>query len=529
MIKKIIAFLLVCFTLTGCIGSTAMETGGLEEETQNNNEEEAEAEDKSSEIIYISEDDEVLKLSMRMPETLNPLLNQDITVDRVLKLIFEPLVAIDVNQQPVPNIAKDMLFTEDGRTLVIYLRDDIYFTDGSKLNAEDVVFSLKTIQSAGENSLYKSALNYVQDFSELGSDKVQINYTKAYGGSLYNLCFPVIPKHYYQEASSKGSPVNLTPLGTGAYQYDTYVRSKSLKLIYNTEYFKGKPKIENINVLIAPDTQTDIYAFNEGVIDVLNTTMSQWGKHRGERPVSISQYTNDNYEFLGFNHLNIYLQDKAIRQAISMCVPTDSIVKNIYINNAQQAYTAVSPASYCFEPYSQKHIFNLEEARTIFESSGYSRLTFNILVNEENIERVKIAEIIQQNLSRAGIKANVNKKIFEEYEEDIKNGDYDMFVGGITMGIIPDIAFAFHSGGDKNVFNYKNSSMDIFITLANNSVGDEAYKSGLSEVQKLFSDDLPVVSLGFRKTAMLVNSRVKGEFKPLFNNPYANIYEWEIK
>ena len=134
---------------------------------------------------------------MRMPKTLNPLVNEDITVDNILKLIFEPLFTIDSETlKPIPNIASDYSIEEGGKTVSITIRDYIYWHDGKQLTAKDVIFSLDTIR-ATENSLYKSALNNVASYSNKGN-KVIINYTEPYSFFMYNLCFPIIPSHYYK-------------------------------------------------------------------------------------------------------------------------------------------------------------------------------------------------------------------------------------------------------------------------------------------------------------------------------------------
>ena len=212
-IYKLFLIIFVFTILVGCENSsknenqpTNVETTINQEAIENNTEQNTQnSSEIVSEQITTQAKEEIqnpveggeLALSMRMPKTLNPLVNEDITVDNILKLIFEPLFTIDSETlKPIPNIASDYSIEEGGKTVSITIRDDIYWHDGKQLTAKDVIFSLDTIR-ATENSLYKSALNNVASYSNKGN-KVIINYTEPYSFFMYKLCFPIIASHYYK-------------------------------------------------------------------------------------------------------------------------------------------------------------------------------------------------------------------------------------------------------------------------------------------------------------------------------------------
>ena len=97
-----------------------------------------------------------LYLTMRNAKTLNPLLNQDASVDNILKLIYMPLIRLDENHKPAPLIAQDWSFDEGGAVLTLSLRSDIYWQDGTNLTADDVIYSFDTLaRTADANAVYK--------------------------------------------------------------------------------------------------------------------------------------------------------------------------------------------------------------------------------------------------------------------------------------------------------------------------------------------------------------------------------------
>ena len=97
-------------------------------------------------------------------KTLNPLVNSDESVDAALSLMYEKLIVIDESGKAQPNIAESWTFDEDGSTAYINLKNNVCFSDGTRLTAYDVAYSLKTIDNA-ENSYYKNCVDNIKTWS----------------------------------------------------------------------------------------------------------------------------------------------------------------------------------------------------------------------------------------------------------------------------------------------------------------------------------------------------------------------------
>ena len=116
-------------------------------------------------------------LSMRTTQNLNPLTNEDESVDNILKIMFEPLIAIDNTGKPQPAVAESWTYSEDGSVLSIKIKDNLYWHNGSKITADDVVFSVNTIKGASENSVYKNCVSNIASCTQTGELTVNINFT----------------------------------------------------------------------------------------------------------------------------------------------------------------------------------------------------------------------------------------------------------------------------------------------------------------------------------------------------------------
>ncbi len=517
---------LLILILSGCFG-------GYE---QNLPEQIVEAEDEEEpEKIIIPKNKGTLNLSMRSPKTLNPLLNEDVTVDSILKLVFEPLVTLDETKKPVPNIATEFIVSTDGLNVLITLDKNVKWSDGTSLTADDVIFSINTIKSAPEQSIYKRAAENISTCAKIDEHSLKINYSKPFSGSNYLLVFPVIPKHYYDGEKDAASEKNMNPLGNGYYKFVTYKNLKHMLLTKNTLSFKGTPYIENVNVIITSNYETDLYAFDQNLTDVISADIDVWSKYRGQKETNITEYDISSLSFVGFNFKNSVLAKKSVRRAIAYGIDYDSIVSDIYLNHATKAKTPVNPVSWLYEEDVLTYAFSIDRAKAEYLKSGTyvaEEDKVSILVNEENEARKKIAEVVLQSLTTLSIPAQIEILPFEQYSKRLEEGNFDIFIGSYTLSPIPDFTFMFHSqqaDSGTNYFNYKNEEMDKLLELASNATSEVLYKKTMSDVQKLIADELPIISIAFKKTALITDARIYGDKKPLEGNIYRNISEWFLE
>lgn len=533
MKKLLYCLFVIMIILTGCTGDNS------EGETVQT----VEASEEPVEAVLTPVQGGTLRLSMRAPKTLNPLLNEDVTVDNILKLLFEPVVTLDESQKPTPNLA-EFSFAPDGMSVLLTIREDAKWSDGLPVVADDIIFSLDTLRKASDTVVYKESVKNIVSFSSTDDHSIRIQYSQPFGGAAYLLCFPVIPMHYYLGEPDPSSEKNMKPVGSGLYQYTDYMNMKEMTLSSNSYSYRKKPYIENISVLITPDKESDIYALDQNQIDMVSAQISDWGKYRSTKEANITEYITSYYDFIGFNFNNELLSDKKIRTAIAYSINIDDMIDSIYLSHGMKTMTPINPEAWIYEPETMRYEYDTEASKRNINTAGYNlskdgvmvkdvngtmvNLYFRILVNEENSERVKIARILKENLSAVGIETEINSVPYEEYEEKLTTGDFDIFVGGFNLSVIPDLTFAFHSSqiGVRNYFSYEDETMDSLLKEVFSATSETAFKKTLSNLQKYIADELPCISLVFRKSAVITDKGVMGDIKPVKNNVFANINEW---
>lgn len=528
------SFIVAAFLVSGCAKSQSgvvSSTSAISSQSQQSGEKQNSGSD-------------TLTLSMRTANDLNPLTNCDASVDNVLRMVFEPLIALDESDKPTAAIAESWYYTEDGRGLTIKLKDGLRFHDGSQITAEDVSYSIGVIRSADENSVYKKCVSNISSVSVNDKLTLSVRFNSAYSGNIYSMCFPVISQTYYSNAANKN-----TPMGSGPYKFVSMTQAKEMVLEAADNSFTQKPQIPNIEIKMTTDPDTDIYSFSQKITDCVAVDENNIGGDDLEKDAKKVEYTDDYYEFIGFNFKNKICADKNFRKAVASCIPIDNIIDSIYLSKAVSAQSPVNPSSYLYDASVKQANYDVSMAKEYLSISGWKdtdgdgilekedetgtpqKLEISILVNNENKQRRQVAIKIADELKTIGVNANIVSAGFDDYSKALSSGNFDMFVGGWKMSVDPYFGFMFSSGaiGSTNYINYNSERMNELLSAAYSAVNEEDIKTAYSELEKYCADDCPYISLLFRKSALYVNNRIDGEIKAQPFNSYINIENWRFK
>ncbi|HEY8362719.1 MAG TPA: peptide ABC transporter substrate-binding protein [Tissierellaceae bacterium] len=509
-------------------------------------------------------------------DTLNPLMTENSSYYFFSKLIFEGLFDFDKNLNIVPQLAEEYSIDGDGRIIIINLKDNVYWHDGEKFTAYDVEFTINTIKYANADSTYRkifsksigsfspSDIRRIMDVSVIDDYNIQITFDRAFSNNLEVLTFPIIPKHEF----TKGKPTNqdyrkaleienYTPIGTGPFKFQSYEKTKEIILSSNENYRDGKPYISNIIGMVLDSEEDILTAFETGQIHMATTITVDWDKYESNSRINAYEFVSGNYEFLGFNfEKEIFSGDmgRSLRKAIAYGIDRQAIIQNLYLGHATQVDVPIHPDSWLLSDKANTYGYNLEFAKRelsklgwqdvdndgILEDENGNDITLNLLTNTYNLMRLNTAELIKEDLAKLGIAVNIIPEVAKKddiTEEDIENqwqeindyllkGDYDMVLLGWQLSVIPDLSFAFHSSQiqyNTNFIKYSNETMDNLLEKAFLDGNRDNKVENYDELQSFIIEDLPYVSLFFKNKALLIDSKIIGEFDPTFFNPYRGI------
>lgn len=528
--KKRLAVLLAALVLafSGC----SSEKKGEGSSTKTDNSDEGDTRQSGSTI----------SLYMRPPTTFNPLVNSDESVDMVLRLVYEPLIAIDESFKPTDSIAESWYFSNEGKTITVKLKDGLKWHSGNPITANDVVYSVNTIKYADESSMYKACVRYISDAAAVDSLTVNINFTRAFYGNIYALTFPLISSQNGSSQNVYEASSSMNKLGNGSFDFGSYSASKQLELV-KAESCVGKEAVaESINVVISKDSDTDLYYFTTGVTDCIYASASQLVGRNMPARASEYNYDTEEYDFLGFNFNNSVLKDKNVRKAVAYSMPKEELLKTVYLSNAKLTDSPIHPESWLYENETVKYDYNLAEAKKVLDEAGWvlndgesvrskdgengkTKLSLRILVNTENEQRRQIAKSMADELMSIGFEIKVEEVSFSQYSNKIASRDYDIVIGGWNLSMDNDLNELFGSG-KNNILGYNDEKMNEYIADIYNAVGESSVKEAYGNAQKYISEELPYISIAFKTGKFYSGSDIMGGGEIFFNSIFNGVYGW---
>lgn len=539
-----------------------------------------EEEENAVQVSYEPEYGGELKVPISNVKTLNPLVNQEKSLYHFYKLIYEPMFEFDKNFNVQNKLCKSYSIKDDGRTIVISLRDDVLWHDGKKLSAKDVKFTIDALRLSAKEGLYADLfkdvfkvvkttdLKQIIQAKVINDSTVEIKLNRSYSNALESLMFPILPMHQFTDSDSASrkdldkafNPNYIqTPIGTGPYKFVKHEKLKSIQLVANDSYYKGKPYINSIKGLIVDTDETALSSFETELIDVAFAMGTDWDKYLENSKFNIYNYSTNKYEFVGFNFSKPIFQGNEglyVRNAISLAINRKDIVNKVFLNHAEVASTPVNPNSWLFDG-EVKSEFDPDKARELLAQAGYKdtnedgilekangqNLRIRLLTNSYNELRAGMADIVIEDLKEVGIEvikdyadiANSKEEDiaqqWNELNDKVAKGQFDMVLLGWDLSLVPEYSFMLHSSqidNGTNFIRFADQKMDELLVGAFSAQSREAKKQAYKELQDYFVKQIPYTSLVFKNKALLVNDRVKGDVKPQAYNVYENVEKWFI-
>lgn len=533
-LKKLLLICLMGLLMTGCtlpwqsVTAPNGESGQDEETLQ-------QSEDQVNETAS-----NTLVVAMNTPKTLNPLYNTQSNVMQALYLIYSPLVNIEEDGTLSSSLAESWVVSESQTAVTVTLRQGLKWHDGTPLTSEDVIFTLNQIQQITDCP-YKQAVENIQTVEKIDATTVKIIYKQSFSGILQTLFFPVIPKHIYGVENQDVTTIK--PVGSGPYCYEGTIPLESIRLKANPDYFKGQPKIPYVQINLIPNEESSLYSFKQGLIDVVYTENTEWGKYTNSTANTAYEMVSPIYEFVGLNMNKAVFQNPSVRSALVYGLNREDIVRLYYLGHAVVTDSPISPASYLYDKTSQIKSYDKEKAKFLLAQEGYQKdeetgymmkdgipLRFKLLVNEESNERLKVAKEMQMMYQEIGIELEIEKVDKETYLSRIKSKDYEAFLGAYQLSYATDLSFALHSSSVSaggNYTSYKDPVMDELLQKAFVATQETA-PAAYSALQQYFEEANPYISLFFKKSVLITKNNVGGSIHPTPLNIFANIEEWTL-
>lgn len=514
------------------------------------------------------------------PKTFNLLVSQDSTTSEISRFLFDGLTDLDPATGEIKGLlAERWEVFDQGLRWVIHLRPDVQWSDGQRFTADDVLFTFDTMFNP-------AFVVPARDIFTLNGKRIQLKriddltveflLPEPFAPFLLSLGQPILPKHCLAPSVEQGSfakawgidekPINIT--GTGPYRIKKYISGERIELEKNPFYWKKDsaglrlPRIEKIVLLIIPSPEGRLLKFMEGSLDVYSVSGRDY-------PVlkPLSQKGNFSIfqsglglgsNFLVFNQGNKeqvkaeWFRNRNFREAAAHALDRQSMVEIVLNRLGGLQCSPVSPSipvfyheipCVDFDPARSRQMLEEEGFRDldgdgILEDAKGHPLEFVLMTNAENPERVELAQMIREDLSRVGMKVHLLVVEFNSLVSKlVGSGDWDAVLLGLTGS--PDPHFGanvwktqgslhFWEPKDPALVNEAQRRVDAIYAAASGLLNRIERKRLYDEWQEITGRELPLIYTVLPETMVAVRNRFLNLKPTVLGGIFSNLEEIDV-
>src|SRR3989338_520836 len=459
------------------------------------------------------------------PQFINPVYSSSNSTDSDLtRIVFAQLLAYDSAGNLSPDLADSLPeISADKKTFTLKLKANLKWQDGAALSADDVIFTIQTIQ----NPEYESPLrpNWIRvKVQKLDDATVQFKLGEVSNSFVNNFALGIIPKHLWENLSPQNfrlSDQNLRAVGAGPFGVDSIKKTadgviKSLRLKANPYYHQGRPYLNYLTFKFYGDYDTLVAAYHGREVQSLGLLPFDKSAFSLSRNLAQSYQLNlPQYQAVFFNLArNAVLKSKAVRQALWLATDRDEIISKIYAGNVAPAFGPIQPLSLGFNPAIEQSVhYSLGEAAMILDKAGWVMdaktgvrakgkqvLEFNLVTSGNLVLNVQAAQMLQEQWNKIGAKINLiivsPRQLHDDY---IKGRTFDAILTSENTGADPDPFPFWHTSQSHdpglNLSGFSSTEADKLLTEARQTADNNVRIRDYQRFQEIINGELPAIFL----------------------------------
>lgn len=455
------------------------------------------------------------------------------------------------------DLAERYSISEDALTYTFILKEGVTFHDGSKLTAEDVVFTYETVkENQGNNE--KVDLSKMASIEAEDDRTVRITLSEPYSPFLdMTAQLGIVPHEGYDSEA-----FNELPVGTGAFKAVQYDAGQQLIVEANEDYFDGAPHIKRVT-FVNMDNEA---AFSNARSGQLDLVMVQPGYAKEQIPgmhvekletmdvrnISLpcrklqTVKAPDGEEVSVGNDVTA---DISVRQALNIGIDRKKIIENAFNGVGVPAYGFTDNLEWGNAP--EMTDCRREEAAALLEADGWKdtdedgirekgnlKCSFEVYTPSDEQDRYQLAAALAEDAKELGIEIRVKQTTWDE----ITGASYQSGVvwgfGQYNPMVIHQLfsSETFLTAQYSNTPGYENAEADALMREAVASAEHEEAVEKWKEVQEIYAEEIPYLYLVNIEHCYFVNDRLDISVSTQIPHPHGhgipiicNMKDWSFK
>ncbi len=452
-------------------------------------------------------------------KSFNPFKTKSPTNLSISTLLYDPLFILNSDCSSTMLLAKE--FHNDGKKITVKLIDGITFSNGSSLTAYDVVYSFRLAKKC---DAYKGRLSNFSS-AKAGTDTVTFTLKQPDVYAQQCLTFPIV---------QNGTGTASLPVGSGRYILRSI--SGQYVLVANANNTRGETmSTKTIGLVPIIADNEEIYHVQTGELTYYYNDMDT-GTFTKLTATTVPVNTN-NLIYLGYKGSVSAFKNKQVIKALRLAIDKSSLADTVFDNFCTLTDTPFNPNWFAVKDLNlPDYEYNLIKAGNILDEAGYAYsandksyrydsdgyFDVKIIVNKESETKVSCAKYIGKCLQNLGLRVTVKSLSFDDYEEALEDGDYDLYIGEVRISPNMDLSCFFKKGG--------NAAYGITSSTIRSAYSD--FKTGSIDINTfigVFEEEYPFIPICYRTGIAYYSNEISFEGDINEYEPFKNISSWTQK
>ena len=461
------------------------------------------------------------------PENFYPAVNTTGTSFDANTQVYSNIVEFERGgTQVVPGLAERWEISDDGKVYTFHLRKGVKwhanraYKPTRDFNADDVLFAIER-QWKEENPYFKVTSSNHTYFNDMGlpkllksvekldDDTVRITLNQPEAPFLSDLAMAyagVQSKEYADAMLKAGTPekVDQEPIGTGPFYLLQYQKDAIVRYRAFPEYFRGKAAIDDLVFAITPDASVRWAKLQKGECHVMPyPNPADLDTIRKDASMQVLEQPGLNIGYLAYNTQKKPFDDVRVRKAFNMAINKKAIIEAVYLSSGVAAKNPIPPSMWSYNDAIKDDEFNPDAAKKLLAEAGYPNgldtdLWSLPVQRPYNPNGKRMAELMQADLAKIGVKAEIKSFEWGEYRKRMQNGEHQMGMLGWTGDNgDPDnflhtlLGCASAQGNGSNVAKWCYKPFDDAVTKAKVTTDQKQRTELYKQAQVIFKEQAP--------------------------------------
>ena len=501
----------------------------------------------------------------------SPLYYQTVYDDYVIEMVYQSMLSYDRDNQLQPQLATEQpTISEDGSTLTFKLKKGVKFSDGSKLDADDVVLTFTAMADPSYTGRFSTYVDYLEGYKEYhdgdaktlsGVEKID-DYTVAFHLATPRIdaisqvgTFPIISnsqfKKYKKGDTKMFEDKASEPIGTGPYVLKNFQKDSAATFVKNDKFKAkdGEYQIDNVVMKIC-DTSTELQELQKGTVDLLPQAdnADKVGTASLDKNLTYNNYASSSMQYFIYNCEAGATADPAVRQALTYAIDRQSFVDSYYsfskgskdVKKTQPGFVPVLMAN----PISSQlgdiitgkekddnmtyYDYDIEKAKQILDDAGWTvgsdgirekdgqKLSIKFLATKEKDAMDTMIPMLQKQWGELGVDFKANTMEFNTViatvSDDSAVGDWDVSYLGNSFTSPEDtsVDYFIQSQGVNNLARLKDDELDSYLAAGAYTADKDASAAAYLKAYVRQAELCAYLPTDGVQTYCLRNKKVKG-------------------